>query len=104
MFHNVWGYDSHFIMQQIGKIAEKYAYKDKKGNDQPLTINAIPNNIEKYIAFMLGNHLTFIDSFQFMSSSLGKLVNNLPKDDLIYTSKVFKGKKLNLMLKKGLYP
>ena len=104
MFHNVWGYDSHFIMQQIGKIAEKYAYKDKKGNDQPLTINAIPNNIEKYTAFMLRNHLTFINSFQFMSSSLGKLVNNLPKDDLIYTSKVFKGKKLNLLLRKGLYP
>ena len=56
------------------------------------------------MAFMLGNHLTFIDSFQFMSSSLDKLVNNLPKDDLIYTSKVFKGKKLNLMSKKGVYP
>ena len=87
-------------MQQIGKIAENYTYKDKKGKDQPLTINAIPNNMEKYMAFMLGNHLTFIDSFQFMSSSLDKLVNNLPKDDLIYTSKVFKGKKLNLMSKK----
>ena len=56
------------------------------------------------MAFMLCNHLTFIDSFQFMSSSLDKLVNNLPKDDLIYTSKVFKGKKLNLMSKKGVYP
>ena len=39
------------------------------------------------MAFMLGNHLMFIDSFQFMSSSLDKLVSNLPKDDLIYTSK-----------------
>ena len=56
------------------------------------------------MAFMLGNHLTFIDSFQFMSSSLDKLVNNLPKDDLIYTSKVFKGKRLNLMSQKGVYP
>ena len=53
------------------------------------------------MAFMLGNHLMFIDSFQFMSSSLDKLVNNLPKDDLIYTSQVFKGKKLDLMSKKA---
>ena len=100
IFHNLRGYDSHLIMQQIGEIAKKYAYKDKKGNEQPLTINAIPNNMEKYMAFMLGNHLNFIDSFQFMSSSLDKLVNNLPKDDLIYTSQVFKAKKLDLMSKK----
>ena len=56
------------------------------------------------MAFMLGNHLTFIDSFQFMSSSLDNLVSNLPKDDLIYTSQVFKGKRLNLMSQKGVYP
>ena len=56
------------------------------------------------MAFMLGNHLTFIDSFQFLSSSLDKLVNNLPKDDLKYTSQVFKGKKLSLMSQKGVYP
>ena len=96
IFHNLQGHDSHFIMQQIGKIANKYTYKD-----QPLTINAIPNNMEKYVAFMLGNHLTFIDSFQFMSSSLNRLVSNLPKDDLIYTSKFFKGKRLDLMSKKA---
>ena len=46
----------------------------------------------------------FIDSFQFMSSSLDKLVSNLPKDDLIYTSQVFKSKRLNLMFQKGVYP
>ena len=96
VFHNLRGYDSHLIMQQIGKIANAYAYKDK-----PLIINAIPNDMEKYMAFMLGNHLTFIDSYQFMSSSLDKLVNNLPKDDLIYTSQVFKGEKLDLMSKKA---
>ena len=103
IFHNPRGYDSHFIMQQIGEIANKYTYKDKKGKEQPLTINAIPNNMEKYMAFMLGNHLTFIDSFQFMGSSLDKLVSNLLNDDLIYTSKVFKGKRLNLMSQKGVY-
>ena len=60
--------------------------------------------MEKYIAFMLGNHLTFIDCFQFMSSSLDKLVSNLPKDDLIYTFKTLKGKRLDLMSQKGVYP
>ena len=76
-------------MQQVGEIANNYAYKDKKEKEQLLNINAIPNNMEKYMAFMLGNHLTFIDSFQFMSSSLDKLVNNLPKDDLIYIHRKF---------------
>ena len=87
IFHNIRGYDSHFIMQQIGEIANKYAYKDKKGKEQPLTINAIPNNMEKYMAFMLGNHLTFIDSFQFMSSSLDNLVKNVTKCEKCETCK-----------------
>ena len=78
IFHNLRGYDSHFIMQQIGEIANKHGYTNKKGEKQDLNINTIPNNMEKYMAFMLGNHLTFIDSFQFMSSSLNKLVSNLP--------------------------
>ena len=104
IFHNLRGYDSHLIMQQIGEIAKKHGYTYKKGEKQDLNINAIPNNMEKYMAFMLGNHLTFIDSFQFMSSSLDKLVSNLPKDDLIYTSKAFKGRKLDLLSQKGVYP
>ena len=104
IFHNLRGYDSHFIMQQIGEIANKHGYTNKKGEKQDLNINAIPNNMEKYMAFMLGNHLTFIDSFQFMSSSLDKLASNLPKDDLIYTSKAFKGKRLDLLSQIGAYP
>ena len=91
-------------MQQIGEIAKKHAYMNKKGDQQDLNINAIPNNMEKYMAFMLVSHLTFIDSFRFMGSSLDKLVSNLPKDDLIYTSKAFKYQKLDLMSKKGIYP
>ena len=60
--------------------------------------------MEKYIAFMLGKHLVFLDSFQFMSSSLDKLVSSLPKDDLKYTSEEFTGKKLRLMSQKGVSP
>ena len=102
IFHNLRGYDSHFIMQQIGQIAKDHTYKNRKGEEQPLKINAIPNNMEKYMAFMLGQHLVFLDSFQIMSSNLDKLVNNLPKDDL--TSEEFTGKKLSLMSQKGVYP
>ena len=97
IFHNLRGYDSHFIMQQIGEIAKKHAYTNEKGEKQDLNINAIPNNMEKYMAFMLGNHLRFIDSFRFMSSSLDKLVSNLPKEALKYTSEEFTGKELSLM-------
>ena len=104
IFHNLCGCDSHFIMQQIGEIAKKHAYMDKKEEKQDLNINAIPNNMERYMAFMLGNHLTFIDSFQFMSSSLDKLVSNLPKEALKYTSEEFTGKELSLMSQKGVYP
>ena len=67
------GYDSHLIMQEIGKCN-----KD---------INVIPNDMEKYMAFMVGRNLIFIDSFQFMSQSLSDLANNLPKDGFYHTKK-----------------
>ena len=90
IFHNLKGYDSHFIMQQIGKIA-------KRGRDE-MNINVIPNNMETYMAFILGRHLTFLDSFQFMSSSLDKLVSNLSDDAFEFTTEMFKkDKKLKLM-------
>ena len=104
IFHNLRGYDSHFIMQKLGQIVKKHTYKNNKGEDKQMNINAIPNNMEKYMAFMLGNHLTFIDSFQFMSSSLDKLVSNLPAEALKYTSERFKKEKLSLMTRKGVYP
>ena len=104
IFHNLRGYDSHFIMQEIGAIIKKYEYTNKKGQKCQMNINAIPNNMEKYMAFMLGNHLTFLDSFQFMSSGLEKLVSNLPRQSFKYTSEEFEGKELDLMVRKGVYP
>ena len=106
IFHNLRGYDSHFIMQQIGKIAKNHVYKNKKGEEQHMDINAIPNDMERYMGFMLGKHLNFIDSFHFMTSSLDKLVGNLPKEleAFKYTSEEFTGKKLSLMSQKGVYP
>ena len=104
IFHNLRGYDSHFIMQEIDEIVKKHTYINKNGKETQMNINAIPNNMEKYMAFMFGNSLVFLDSFQFMSSGLDKLVSNLPRKSLKYTSQKFKGKKLDLMARKGVYP
>ena len=104
IFHNLRDYDLHFIMQEIGAIAKNHAYKNKKGEEKKMDINAIPNNMEKYMAFMLGKHLVFFDSFQFMSSSINNLVNNLPNKSFKYTSQVYKKEKLNIMKQKGVYP
>ena len=104
VFHNLKGYDSHFIMQEIGYIVKKNVYFDKEGKEHEMKINVIPCNMEKYLAFMLGQHLVFIDSFQFMSSSLSNLVNNLPAEAFKHTGQVFQGEQLSLMTKKGVYP
>ena len=63
IFHNLRGYDSHFIMQQIGKIAKKHTNKNKRGEECHMNINCIPNNMEKYMAFMLGNHFGIFGQF-----------------------------------------
>jgi hypothetical protein len=65
VFHNLKGYDSHLIMQHIGKFDGR--------------ISCIPNNMEKYLSFSLGN-LVFIDSLQFLNASLDKLVDNTKKN------------------------
>lgn len=85
-------------MQQTGEISKRYKSVDKGGKESNISINCIPNNMEKYMAFicMLGKHLVFIDSFQFMTSSLDSLVNNLPDEAFIYTGEEFKEDKLNL--------
>ena len=67
IFHNLRGYDGHLIMQDIGKFHK--------------IINVIPNNMERYMTFIISD-LVFIDSFQVMSSSLSNLANNLSKESL----------------------
>ena len=59
IFHNLKGYDSHLIMQKIGKFDGK--------------VNVLSNRLEKYMAFIINNNLVFIDSMQFMNSSLDAL-------------------------------
>ena len=92
VFHNLRGYDSHLIMSAIGK-------DDKK-------ITCIPNNMEKYVSFSLGC-MDFIDSFQFMSASLEKLICNLSKegqDKFPHMSTHFGVDNIGLLLRKQVYP
>ena len=100
IIHNLKGYDSHLIIEKLGDIIKE---KDLKG-EEPLDIRVIATNAEKYMAIYLGKNLTFIDSFQFMSSSLANLAKNLPDNKYIHTSEAFQGEKLALMKKKGVYP
>ena len=86
VFHNLKNYDSNLIMQEPGKFN--------------LKLNVIPNGLEKYMRFSINNELIFINSFQFLSSSLNSLVKNLGKDDYKYFSQEFDNNVLDLVKKK----
>ena len=96
IFHNLRGYDSHFIINELGELSSE---------GENFTVNVIPNNTEIYRAFYIGKHLAFIDSFQFMGSSLEKLASNLPGDKFIYAGEYFTDKEqFDLVKEKGVYP
>ena len=100
IFHNLKGYDSHFIIEKLGDIIKE---KNLKGEEPP-NVNVIATNAEKYTAIYLDKHLAFIDSYQFMAAPLANLAKNLPAEKYIYTSEAFSGEKLALMKAKGVYP
>ena len=59
IFHNLEIYDSHLIIKEVSKF--------------DLKKSVIPNGLEKYMAFTINRNLVFIDSMQFMKSSLDSL-------------------------------
>ena len=65
-----------------------------------LKIDVIPNGFEKYMTFGISNKLNFIDSFQFLISSLHNLVKNLDKYDFKYLSQEFDNNVLDLAKQK----
>ena len=69
------GCDSHLIMQEIGRSDVK--------------VSVIPNGLEKYVTFTVNKNLVFIDSMQYMNSSLDTLVKNLSDNDFKYLSQDF---------------
>ena len=62
IFDNLRGYDSHLIIKEVSKFDVK--------------VSAIPNGLEKYMAFTVNRNLVFIDSMQFMNSNLDSSVKN----------------------------
>ena len=88
--HNMRGYDSHLIFRELNKFDVK--------------IDVIPNGLEKYMAFFLNKNLVFIDSMQFMNSSLEKLDKNLSDDDFKNLTEEFGSKNLELLKQKSAYP
>ena len=90
IFQNLRGYDSHLIFRELNKFDVK--------------IDVIPNGLEKYMAFFLNKNLVFIDSMQFMNSSLEKLVKNLSDNDFKYLTEEFGSKNLELLKQKDAYP
>jgi hypothetical protein len=99
VFHNLRGYDSHLILKKAFDIIGDS--KDK--------INAIPNSGEKFMTFSIGN-LKFIDSFQFMASSLDKLAESLktkgedPFENFKNMKTNFDDEQMKLICRKGFYP
>ncbi|GBM23420.1 hypothetical protein AVEN_188767-1 [Araneus ventricosus] len=97
IFHNLRNYDGHLIMQGLGKL-------------QDHEIDVIPNNMEKYISFSIRrrkeNHVTlqFVDSFQFLNTSLQKLVENLDHSKFSIMQSCISSPHRDLLLKKGIYP
>ena len=90
VLHNLKRYDSHLIMQKLGKFN--------------LKVNVIPNRLEKYMSFNINSKLSFIESFQFLSSSLDSLVKNVSNDDFKYLSEEIHNKVLHLVKQNGFYP
>ena len=90
IFYNLKGYEGHLIMSEIGKFNVK--------------VDAIPNGLEKYMAFTINKNLVFIDSKQYMNSSLEKLVKNLSDDGFKHLTQEFGSEDLKLLKQKDAYP
>src|SRR5688572_25285125 len=108
VLHNLSCYDAHLFVRKL------------RGDDNE-KINCIPCNEEKYISFSrevvvdkfinkegkeitVKRELRFLDSFRFMPSSLDALSKNLRKEQCKNIGEFYKGRQLDLLLKKGTYP
>lgn len=94
LFHNLKYFDAHIVCQNLNH------FKNHK-------LQCIAQNTEHYVSFSLGG-LRFIDSFQFLPSSLETLVDNLAQDGLQafphLQNETESREEAQLLLRKGVYP
>ncbi|MCG7869684.1 MAG: DNA polymerase, partial [Candidatus Thiodiazotropha taylori] len=94
LFHNLKHFDGHIIWQNAGHFKHR-------------RLKCIAQNTEHYVSFSIG-HLRFIDSFQFLPSSLETLIDNLTQDGLQafahLRSETNGSEEAQLLLRKGVYP
>ena len=91
VFHNSKGNDGHLIMKELSNF--------------DVSIDVIPCGLEKYMAFIVNRWLVFVDSMQFMNSSLDVLVGNLGSEDFKCLRGVFgDDEQFKLVKRKGVYP
>ncbi len=92
IIHNFRGYDSHLIIKELAQDA-----------------NVIANNKEKFMTMSIGA-FKFIDSMQFLNSSLDKLAESLGDNDLKYIRMLADSQqaepeaRIALLKRKGVFP
>ena len=69
-----------------------------------MKVDVMPDGLEKNMAFIINKNLVFIDSMQFMNSSMEKLVKNLSGNGFKYLAEEFGSKNLELLKQKYTYP
>ena len=113
VFHNLKCYDAHFVIKHFKKQYTAHFKTEDHDNDNDELeddnatyddVVVTPLNTEKYLSFQVGN-LRFLDSFQFLSTSLENLVSLLLKsgrDKFVHTTKYLEDH--DLVFAKGVYP
>jgi len=103
LFHNGKNYDWHFVLKHFER---KYvSRRDKDKNISFDDVKILPLNTQKYLQFQIGN-IRFLDSFQFLSTSLEELVTLLlrgGKDNFAHTRKHLSTDD-DIIFAKGSYP